>query len=89
MKFPLIALGGFFVTWGIIGFVIPIADNGWSPMTFDNLCQIDYGDEQVEISNAFGPCQVSKYLIVNNYAYIGVGAALIFTSSLTNKLQFS
>ena len=86
IKHELIALGGFFIIWGGLGFVIPVADNGWSSFTFDQLCNAYLGQEDVVFSDAIGPCQVSRYLIVNNYAYLGVGVGLVITGSLARKI---
>lgn len=78
----IITLGVFLVVWGGIGFIIPMADNGWTASTFDQLCQTEVGQEEVSFSNPFGPCQVSRYLIINNFAYLGVGIGLIITGSV-------
>ena len=86
IKQKLIVLGAFLIIWGGIGFVIPIADNGWSIFTFDQLCGADLGQEDVVFSDAIGPCQVSRYLIVNNYAYLGAGVGLVITGSLARKI---
>ena len=82
----IIALGGFFIVWAGVGFTVPIADNGWSVSTFDQLCQADVDQYEISLIDGFGPCQVSSYLIINNYAYLGVGIGLVITGSISKKI---
>jgi hypothetical protein len=78
-----LALGGFFMVWGMIGFVTPLSNNGFTTMQIDNFCQSLSSEKEIIVENSFGPCQVSRFLMMNSYGYLIFGAGIVGVSSIS------
>ena len=47
-----LALGGFFMVWGMIGFVTPLSNNGFTTMQIDNFCQSLSSEKEILVENS-------------------------------------
>lgn len=78
-----LALGSFFMVWGIIGFVIPLSNNGYTTMQIDSYCQSLSSEKEIQVVDFFGPCQMSRFLMVNSYGYLIFGAGIVGVSRIS------
>ena len=68
---------------GMIGFVIPLSNNGFTTMQIDDLCQSLSSEKEILVENSFGPCQISRFLMMSSYGYLFFGAGIVGVSSIS------
>ncbi len=69
--------------WGIIGFVTPLSNNGFTTMQIDSYCQSLSSEKEIQVEGFFGPCQMSSFLMMNSYGYLIFGAGIVGVSRIS------